>query len=141
MKGKAADIRVKGVDALEVARYAESIGVKRIGYYDKSHGDFVHIGSATTKKFWKNGSNNTVSTHAEPKIQTVAVDLPVLTRGMKSDTVKNLQILLAGRDYTIEVDGSFGAGTEEIVKEFQKTSNLTQSGKVDIKTWKKLLGV
>lgn len=46
--GMAADIRVKNVKPLEVARYAESIGVKGIGLYDT----FVHIDSRVKKSFW-----------------------------------------------------------------------------------------
>lgn len=52
-KGMAADIVVKGVAPKEVAKYAESIGVKRIGLYETDKdGYFVHIGSADTKSFW-----------------------------------------------------------------------------------------
>ena len=46
--GQAADFTVEGVPTIEVARYAESIGVKGIGHYD----DFVHIDTRTTKSFW-----------------------------------------------------------------------------------------
>ena len=48
MDGMAADIVIDGVNPLEVAKYAESIGVKGIGHYD----DFVHIDTRTTKSFW-----------------------------------------------------------------------------------------
>ena len=48
MDGMAADIIIAGVDPLEVAKYAESIGVKGIGHYD----DFVHIDTRTSKSFW-----------------------------------------------------------------------------------------
>ncbi len=46
--GLAADIHVDGVEPIEVARYAESIGVKGIGHYDT----FVHIDTRTEKSFW-----------------------------------------------------------------------------------------
>ena len=46
--GWAADIHVEGVKPIEVARYAESIGVKGIGLYDT----FVHIDTRTEKSFW-----------------------------------------------------------------------------------------
>jgi hypothetical protein len=46
--GWAADIHVEGVKPIEVARYAESIGVKGIGHYDT----FVHIDTRTEKSFW-----------------------------------------------------------------------------------------
>ena len=49
VKGMAADIRVEGILPSEVAKYAESIGIQRIGLYD----NFVYIGSGTEKKFWK----------------------------------------------------------------------------------------
>lgn len=46
--GKAADIVVIGVKPLDVARYAEKIGVKGIGLYDT----FVHIDTRAKKSFW-----------------------------------------------------------------------------------------
>lgn len=48
--GQAADIVVKGVAPAEVAKYAESIGIKGIGLYPT----FVHIDTRTTKYFWYN---------------------------------------------------------------------------------------
>lgn len=52
-KGQAADIVVAGVKPAEVAKYAESIGVKGIGLYETSaDGHFVHIDTRTTKSFW-----------------------------------------------------------------------------------------
>lgn len=52
-KGDAADIVVSGVTPREVAKYAESIGVKGIGLYETSaDGHFVHIDTRTTKSFW-----------------------------------------------------------------------------------------
>lgn len=46
--GLAADIKVADVKPIEVAKYAESIGVKGIGHYDT----FVHIDTRTKKSFW-----------------------------------------------------------------------------------------
>lgn len=46
--GQAADIVVSGVAPKEVAKYAESIGIKGIGLYDT----FVHIDTRTAKFFW-----------------------------------------------------------------------------------------
>ncbi len=51
--GQAADIVVAGVAPAEVAKYAESIGIKGIGLYEtKKDGFFVHIDTRTTKSFW-----------------------------------------------------------------------------------------
>lgn len=62
VKGKAADFYISGITPLEIAQFAESIGILGIGCYDSSHGNFVHIDTRTTKSFWKNTSNGTVST-------------------------------------------------------------------------------
>lgn len=52
-KGQAADISVQGVAPAEVAKYAESIGIKGIGLYETAKdGHFVHIDTRTTKSFW-----------------------------------------------------------------------------------------
>lgn len=63
VKGQAADIVVKDVAPAEVAKYAESIGVKGIGLYETAtDGYFVHIDTRTTKSFWygqKQASRNT----------------------------------------------------------------------------------
>ena len=58
--GKAADISVSGVSPREVAKYAESLGVKGIGLYDNQ--GFVHVDTRTSKYFWRNNGNNAVST-------------------------------------------------------------------------------
>lgn len=51
--GQAADIVVKGVAPAEVAKYAESIGIKGIGLYETAKdGYFVHIDTRTYKSFW-----------------------------------------------------------------------------------------
>lgn len=52
-KGEAADITVKGIAPREVAKYAESIGIKGIGLYETdADGYFVHIDTRTYKSFW-----------------------------------------------------------------------------------------
>ena len=52
-KGKAADITVVDVAPAEVAKYAESIGVKGIGLYETAaDGFFVHVDTRTKKSFW-----------------------------------------------------------------------------------------
>lgn len=57
-KGMAADIYIKGVKPVEIARYAESLGVKGIGLY----GDFVHVDTRTTKFYWKTSNQISVKT-------------------------------------------------------------------------------
>ena len=46
--GEAADIVVRNVEPIQVAKYAESIGVRGIGLYD----GFVHIDTRKKQSFW-----------------------------------------------------------------------------------------
>lgn len=64
-KGQACDIYIEGVAPLEIAKFAEGIGVKGIGYYPPGDGSFVHVDTRTTKYFWikKNGREIGVATH------------------------------------------------------------------------------
>lgn len=55
--GKAADIYISGVSPKEIAKYAESLGVKGIGLYES----FVHVDTRTTKYYW-NEDGRQVST-------------------------------------------------------------------------------
>ena len=51
--GMAADIMVTDVKPAEVAKYAESIGIKGIGLYEtEKDGYFVHIDTRISKSFW-----------------------------------------------------------------------------------------
>ena len=79
---------------------------------------------------------------------TITMNLPVLKRGAKSDTVKAMQILLLGYGYkmtsgTTEYgpDRSFGGATERALKAFQTANGLEADGSCGPKTWAKLLGL
>lgn len=53
LKGQAADITVEGIAPAEVAKYAETIGIKGIGLYESAKsGYFTHIDTRTKKSFW-----------------------------------------------------------------------------------------
>ena len=58
MDGEAADIRISGVTPLELAKYAESIGVLGLGVYSWG----VHIDTRTSKYFWYDGGASNVKT-------------------------------------------------------------------------------
>lgn len=68
--GMAADFNVEGVDPIEVARYAESIGVKGIGHYDT----FVHIDTRTEKSFWYSHAQVRRTTFQETPVESPATD-------------------------------------------------------------------
>lgn len=53
--GQAADIKISGVTPLQLAQYAQSIGVKGIGRYST----FVHVDTRTSKYFWYTYNNKT----------------------------------------------------------------------------------
>jgi uncharacterized protein YcbK (DUF882 family) len=58
MDGEAADIRIDGVTPLEVAQYAEHIGMLGIGVYSWG----VHVDTRTSKYFWYDGGASNVKT-------------------------------------------------------------------------------
>ena len=138
-RGMAADIRIQGITPEEVAQYAESIGIQRIGLYD----NFVHIGSDSRKKFWLGHEGTPVDTFS-PKPKTVTLELPVLKKGMKCETVGILQALLISYGYNLGdsgADDSFGAKTENALMCYQEDVGLKPDGSCGRATWSKLLGV
>lgn len=139
-KGQAADIVVKGIAPVEVAKYAETIGILGIGLYEAKDGNFVHIDTRTTKSFWYGHKQERRTTFA-PEYKLA---FTTLARGDKGKDVKALQILVAGHGYADEVgaiDGDFGAKTEGAVKLFQERNGLVGNGTADVKTMAALLGV
>ena len=129
MQGMAADVVVTGVKPGEVAKFAESMGIVRVGLYDS----FVHIGSGDVKRFWLGPSGKNVSTHGGKNETNISIS--VLRRGNRGEGIKALQRLL-----DIDVDGSFGPATQAAVKEFQSAKKLPAHGIVDEPTWQALLG-
>jgi hypothetical protein len=67
------------------------------------------------------------------------VTYPVLGRGAAGDVVVLAQELLRAWGGSVEVDGTFGAGLEADVREFQAAQGLAVTGVVDGLTWRKLL--
>jgi len=60
--GKAADIHIKGIPPIEIAKYAEKLGALGVGYYPDLK--FVHVDTRTKKYFWiKRSRYTTVATH------------------------------------------------------------------------------
>ena len=48
--GDAYDCQIPGFSTIEIARLAEQLGAKGIGYYEKD--DFCHLDNRPNKKFW-----------------------------------------------------------------------------------------
>ena len=93
MYGEAADLHINGVSPKDIAKYAETIGVKGIGLYDTaSDGHFVHIDTRTTKSFWLG--------HAQKRVDTFGGNPP---------------------KEKLEVDGIWGQATTKASQEVLKT--------------------
>ena len=65
-KGQAADVTMDGVDASELAKYAQQIGVKGIGLYGPEEGNFIHIDTRSIPFFWKGEKQIPVDSFLEP---------------------------------------------------------------------------
>lgn len=82
MDGKAADIRISGVTPLEVAQYAEHIGILGIGVYSWG----VHIDTRASKYFWYDGGESNVKTFGntfqEEKKEEIKVGTTTTTKEM-----------------------------------------------------------
>lgn len=140
-QGKAADITVNVVTPAEVAKYAESIGVKGIGLYEGNDGDFVHIDTREKKSFWYGHAQEPRTTFGGAPKQTFTVEISVLRRGCEGDEVRALQAYLIGCGYKIVADGIYGAKTENAVMCYQEDNGLTVDGVAGPDTRKTMLGV
>lgn len=107
---------------------------KKSGYNGRSwtkHGKLPYIAYEAEKPAVKNEGE-------------CVVNIKMLSKGSKGETVKALQTLLIGYGYSCGsygADGDFGNGTDKAVKAYQKAKGLEVDGIVGTNTWKKLLGV
>ena len=142
-KGDAADIVVKGIAPREVAKYAESIGIKGIGLYETSaDGFFTHIDTRTTKSFWYGQAcaarttfgGNTSSGDITSNTSTTNNNLVEISLNDTGENVKKIQEMLKVLNYTITVDGIFGLKTYAAVRDFQSKNGLVADGIVGANT-------
>ena len=163
--GMAADISIRGTDPLEIAKYAESIGILGIGLY----ADFVHVDTRAKKSFWYGHEGVRRDTFAQedyPLAQFVrdvqaatgsAVDGIPGPETLKNTVtvsasinrthpaVKAVQRRLYALGYT-QVGGADGVAGQKFdlaLKAFQKDNGCVADGELTAKnkTWQKLLGM
>ena len=169
--GKAADFHIDGVAPVEIAKYAESIGIKGIGLYDT----FVHIDTRESKSFWYSHAQERRTTFGGvPAVEQGEYSQEQFVRdvqsacGAKADgiagketisktvtlsayknpthlAVKAVQKYLHSLGYTQvgEADGIAGTKFTSAVKAFQKDNGCTPDGEITAqnRTWRKLLGL
>lgn len=145
-KGDAADIVVKGVSPREVAKYAESIGIKGIGLYETSaDGHFTHIDTRTSKSFWYGqseqprttfGGSSGSTTVTTPPINNTATTISLSDSG---PVVKEIQQMLVDLGYILTdkpndktkgIDSIFGIKTWKAIVDFQRKNDLEPDGVV-----------
>ena len=166
LSGCAADICVSEVAPSEVAKFAESIGVKGIGLY----ADFVHIDTREVKSFWYGHSEQPMLTFGgAPEVEISVLEFQKSAKadgfsfpkfgldgkwGSECEVVakkavckkrltykyKNLTKLVQ-KKVGVTADGKFGTDTKTAVKAWQKANKLTADGEVGLNTWKKILEV
>lgn len=141
-QGNAADIVVKGVAPREVAKYAESIGIKGIGLYETSaDGYFTHIDTRTSKAFWYGQNEQSRSTFggATPTTDPVNNSSTTISLNDTGTVVKEIQEMLIELGYVLTdnkqdpkkgADGIFGLKTWRAVVDFQRKNNLEPDGVV-----------
>lgn len=166
-KGMAADIAVEGVAPAEVAKYAESIGVRGIGLYETAKdGYFVHVDTRTVKSFWYGqaqayrstfGGTNPVKEWQNAAIadgfkfpkygadgswgaECVSVARNALVMKRATYTYKNLTKIVQ-RAVGVTDDGLCGNDTDKAIRAYQRRNGLVADGIVGLDTWRKILGV
>ncbi len=78
------------------------------------------------------------------KESTCNVEIKVLKKGAKGETVKAMQMLLIGYGYSCGscgADGSFGGATDKALRAYQQAKGLAVDGSCGGATWRSLLGV
>ena len=140
-KGDAADIVVSGIAPREVAKYAESIGIKGIGLYEtNADGHFTHVDTRDVKSFWygQNEAKRTTFGGSTPAPNPSPAPAPkpsvnnnVLSIGDTGENVRKLQEQLVKLGYNVGSkgpDGDFGSKTYAAVIDFQRKHNLDDDG-------------
>lgn len=73
-----------------------------------------------------------------PKTRSMLLNVGLTRRGDRGHAVKGIQQLLNLRGKSLATDGIFGAGTEAVVKSFQRAQGLSADGIVGPKTFARM---
>lgn len=100
--GMAADISIKGVAPAEIAKYAESLGIKGIGLYDT----FVHIDTRKTKFFWYSHAQEPRTTFGGKAPEQAVTKPTTSSKYTRTQFIKDIQ-----KAFGAKVDGVAGPDT------------------------------
>lgn len=106
--GMAADIVIEGVKPKDIAKYAESIGIKGIGLYETDRdGYFVHIDTRTSKSFWYGQAEAYRSTFGGSTVSTTV---------KTNKTVLAWQKAAIADGFKLSADGIWGSECDSIAE-------------------------
>lgn len=132
--GTAADIRIVGVDPIQIALYVASLPYFQkhggIGYYSRAQvtSGFVHVDVRVTPSRWISKGGTVY--------QVVSKIMPTIRQGSKdSNGGVSYAVTVLQRHLGVKVDGIFGAGTKAKLVEWQKAHGLTADGICGMATW------
>lgn len=115
--------------------YSDSVKIRTLAV----NGKFIR--GYIVPKFYSKATE-TESVKLSSKRSVCQVDLDLLRKGNKGQSVKALQAMLVGFGYSCGssgIDGDFGSGTENAVRKYQAKKGLEVDGIVGTKTWTSLL--
>lgn len=132
--GTAADIKITGVDPLQIALYVSSLpqfkGHGGIGYYGRVNlkDGFVHVDVRKNVSRWisKSGTSYLTVSNIMPTIKFGAKDA---TNGL------SYSVTILQRHLGLKADGIFGVNTKKALIEWQTSKGLTADGIAGPKTW------
>lgn len=135
--GKAADIKVSGIDPLVVGFYLQDIlqskGGIEVGSYDKGTGGYVHVDTRST--VWRAYRPSSKSLRY---ISVNKLDITLRT-GMTHDAVTILTRKLCKLGYLKSITSKYTAAVAVAVKNFQKANGLAVDGIFGSKSWAALI--
>lgn len=142
LQGNRAKPKVK--KAFHVLKHTKMPGVlMECGFMDSATDAPIILTEDYAKKLAKAMAEAIARCFGLTKQQTVSIDLPVLAKGAKGESVKAMQSLLVVAGFSCGdkgIDGSFGADTRKALQGFQKEKGLQETGICQKAEWQQLLG-
>ena len=116
--------------------YNDKVGYRNIAINGRYIRGFI------CPKFASKATDKEIVSSSSSKRSVCQVELGILKKGSKGQSVKALQAMLVGFGYSVGssgIDGYFGSNTESAVKKYQKAKSIEIDGIVGQNTWMKLL--